>query len=109
MLLRCPHILVPNHPSPSHKDLPYLQALYREVLRWHPTVPFNLPHATSKDDVYNGTAPQQPPRMQFYFSLRSCSSILGWLIPRGTVMIANHWYVLVISSIISRMFAFAGH
>ena len=34
-------------------DLPYVEAIYREVLRWHP--PMTLaPHASMEDDVYKG-------------------------------------------------------
>jgi cytochrome P450 len=33
--------------------LPYIEAIYREVLRWHP--PMTLaPHASMDDDVYKG-------------------------------------------------------
>ncbi|KAG2068708.1 cytochrome P450 [Suillus decipiens] len=34
--------------------LPYVDAILRETLRWHPVVPFGLPHATTTSDVYNG-------------------------------------------------------
>jgi cytochrome P450 len=44
---------------PTYSDrasLPYVEALYKEVLRWNPAVPFGLPHRLEwdKDDVYNG-------------------------------------------------------
>ncbi|KAG1792683.1 cytochrome P450 [Suillus plorans] len=35
-------------------SMPYLDAILREVLRWHPVVPLGIPHATSNDDVYDG-------------------------------------------------------
>ncbi|KAF8904513.1 cytochrome P450 [Mucidula mucida] len=38
----------------DRKSLPYIEALMREVLRWHPPPPLGVPHATSADDVYNG-------------------------------------------------------
>ena len=44
---------------PVYKDrdlLPYLEALYKEVLRWHPVTPLGFPHAlnTKEDDNYRG-------------------------------------------------------
>ncbi|CAL1708140.1 unnamed protein product [Somion occarium] len=35
-------------------NLPYLQALLREVARWHVVVPTSLPRRTGEDDIYNG-------------------------------------------------------
>ncbi|KAG5335807.1 hypothetical protein C0989_000265 [Termitomyces sp. Mn162] len=35
-------------------NLPYVEAVYREVMRWHPVTPLGLAHSTSADDVYNG-------------------------------------------------------
>ncbi|KAH0578687.1 hypothetical protein H2248_003815 [Termitomyces sp. 'cryptogamus'] len=49
-------------------NLPYVEAVYREVMRWHPVAPLGLSHSTSADDVYN-----------------------GYLIPKGTMVIANIW------------------
>lgn len=34
--------------------LPYVEALYREVFRWMPPVPFSLPHSSTADDIYKG-------------------------------------------------------
>ncbi|KAG2136722.1 cytochrome P450 [Suillus clintonianus] len=34
--------------------LPYVEAVLRETLRWHPVTPFGVPHATTTSDVYNG-------------------------------------------------------
>ncbi|TFK65198.1 cytochrome P450 [Pluteus cervinus] len=56
---------------PTFEDrasLPYIEAIYHEVLRWHPAVPLCVPHATLEDDVYE-----------------------GWTIPKGTVVIPNIW------------------
>jgi cytochrome P450 len=58
---------------PSYDDrgnLPYIDALVKEVLRWHPIAPMGLPHATDEDDVVN-----------------------GYLIPKGAMLLANIWYV----------------
>ncbi|KAF1978602.1 cytochrome P450 [Bimuria novae-zelandiae CBS 107.79] len=38
----------------ERRDLPYVRAVFWEVLRWRPSFPLTLPHATSKDDIYNG-------------------------------------------------------
>ncbi|TFK75087.1 cytochrome P450 [Pluteus cervinus] len=48
--------------------MPYLEAIYRETLRWAPPPPLGVPHATTEDDVYN-----------------------GYLIPAGTFIMANIW------------------
>ena len=42
---------------PSFEDrgsLPYLNALVRELLRWHIVLPMGMPHRAIADDVYNG-------------------------------------------------------
>ncbi|KAG6874545.1 hypothetical protein C0992_007569, partial [Termitomyces sp. T32_za158] len=35
-------------------NLPYVEAVFREVMRWRPVGPLGLPHSTSADDLYNG-------------------------------------------------------
>ncbi|VDB94055.1 unnamed protein product [Peniophora sp. CBMAI 1063] len=35
-------------------SLPYIDALVKEVLRWHPVAPFGLPHVSRVNYVYNG-------------------------------------------------------
>ncbi|KAG5338879.1 hypothetical protein C0989_005681 [Termitomyces sp. Mn162] len=49
-------------------NLPYVEAIYREIMRWHPVAPLGLAHSTSADDVYN-----------------------GYFIPKGTMVLANIW------------------
>jgi len=49
-------------------SLPYLDAVFREVLRWHPPAPLGVPHATTQDDVYD-----------------------GYFIPKGTTVMVNQW------------------
>ncbi|KAG1822202.1 cytochrome P450 [Suillus variegatus] len=49
-------------------SLPYLDAVLREVLRWHPIGPLGVPHATSNDDVYG-----------------------GHFIPKGAIVMVNQW------------------
>lgn len=67
-------------------SLPYIHAVLKELLRWHPVVslskriqsiepsmtnrgPVDLAHVSTQDDVYN-----------------------GYYIPKGSVVLANIWY-----------------
>ncbi|KAK0211401.1 cytochrome P450 [Desarmillaria ectypa] len=52
-------------------QLPYIEAILYEALRWNPVVPLNLPHRSIKDDVYK-----------------------GYSIPGGATVIANTWGIL---------------
>ncbi|KAH6906116.1 O-methylsterigmatocystin oxidoreductase [Coprinopsis sp. MPI-PUGE-AT-0042] len=59
---------------PSFEDLerlPYIQAVVKEVSRWHTVVPLGVPHAATNDDDLN-----------------------GYRIPAGTLVIANNWAIL---------------
>jgi len=49
-------------------NLPYIQALVKESLRWRPALPLSIPHATTEDDWYE-----------------------GMFIPKGTICLANLW------------------
>jgi len=35
-------------------NLPYIEAIIREALRWRPPAPTALPHTSTQDDHYNG-------------------------------------------------------
>ncbi|KAI0114398.1 cytochrome P450 [Nemania sp. FL0031] len=52
----------------SDTELPYLRACMLEVLRWRPSIPTGIPHATTHDDVYE-----------------------GFFIPANTMVILNVW------------------
>ncbi|KAG1725603.1 cytochrome P450, partial [Suillus lakei] len=42
---------------PTFEDrasLPYVESVLRETLRWHPILPYGVPHATLSDDIYDG-------------------------------------------------------
>jgi len=52
----------------DRKDLPYVNALMLECLRWVPVAPLGAPHTVTEDDVYN-----------------------GYFIPKDTIIISNAW------------------
>ncbi|KAH9996919.1 cytochrome P450 [Russula vinacea] len=49
-------------------NLPYIQALVKESLRWRPVLPLGIPHTTTEDDWYE-----------------------GMFIPKGTLCMVNLW------------------
>lgn len=59
---------LPNFEDRS--SLPYVEALYREVLRWRPPAPLAFPRLADEDDVYK-----------------------GYHIPKGTIVLANVWAI----------------
>jgi cytochrome P450 len=63
--------IVGNSRLPDFSDeavLPYVQAVLKEVLRWHPVTPLAVPHRVTESDVYD-----------------------GYHIPAGSTVIANVW------------------
>ncbi|KAJ7484013.1 cytochrome P450 [Mycena galericulata] len=52
------------------KQMPYLRAMGRETLRWHPVDPLGMQHKSSQDDWYD-----------------------GYFIPKGTICIPNIWAI----------------
>ncbi|KZT04209.1 cytochrome P450 [Laetiporus sulphureus 93-53] len=63
--------VVGNDCCPTYDDedkLPYIRAMVREVLRWRPTGPTAIPHASIQDDEYK-----------------------GYFIPGGSMVIPNIW------------------
>ncbi|KAI0321144.1 cytochrome P450 [Amylostereum chailletii] len=55
----------------DQESLPYVNALVKEVFRWHPVTPLGVPHRLMTDDIYD-----------------------GFFIPGGAVVIANTWAIL---------------
>ncbi|KAF9006260.1 cytochrome P450 [Hymenopellis radicata] len=49
-------------------DLPYITALCKEVVRFHPVAPIGIPHFTTEDDIFE-----------------------GHYIPKGSMVISNIW------------------
>ncbi|KAF9267779.1 cytochrome P450 [Marasmius fiardii PR-910] len=52
----------------DRSDLPYIEAILRETLRWSPVVPLGIFHSTLSDDVID-----------------------GYFIPKGAIVIGNIW------------------
>ncbi|CAI6341877.1 unnamed protein product [Periconia digitata] len=61
---------MPNGADIEKTSMPYLQALFWEILRWVPVLPVSLPHATTQDDTYG-----------------------RYFIPAGTTVIMNVWAI----------------
>ncbi|KAJ2989842.1 hypothetical protein NUW58_g3263 [Xylaria curta] len=53
----------------DRENLPYINAVVKETLRWHPVAPMGLPHENTEDDVCD-----------------------GYLIPKGSMLFANIWH-----------------
>ncbi|KIJ27205.1 hypothetical protein M422DRAFT_191307, partial [Sphaerobolus stellatus SS14] len=56
---------------PDYEDrtsLPFVEAIYREVMRWRPAMPMGVAHTATQDDVYE-----------------------GYLIPEGATIMSNIW------------------
>ncbi|KAF8440478.1 cytochrome P450 [Boletus edulis BED1] len=51
-------------------NMPYIEAVYRETLRWHPALPFALVRSAVNDDIYR-----------------------GYSFPKGVTIIPNLWQV----------------
>ncbi|KAH6648012.1 cytochrome P450 [Truncatella angustata] len=59
--------------SPTSEDissLPFIKACMDETLRWRPVAPGGVPHALTRDDTYD-----------------------GYVLPKGTVVVANTWAI----------------
>jgi cytochrome P450 len=56
-------------PSTSDRDnLPYVNAIAKEALRWHNVEPLGIPHKMEQDELFE-----------------------GYLIPKGAIIHANIW------------------
>ena len=63
--------VVGPHRLPTFSDrpaLPYVNAIMKEVNRWHTSTPQGVPHLSTADDEY-----------------------AGFFIPKGTVTLVNAW------------------
>ncbi|KDQ59105.1 hypothetical protein JAAARDRAFT_33833 [Jaapia argillacea MUCL 33604] len=55
----------------DRKDLPYLNAIVKETMRWQPVTPLAVVHSPIADDVYK-----------------------GYFIPKGSIIFGNSWTIL---------------
>ncbi|TFY82318.1 hypothetical protein EWM64_g1690 [Hericium alpestre] len=55
----------------GRSQLPYIDAIVKEVFRWNPVGPLGIPHSAGEDDVHD-----------------------GYLIPKGSIIIPNIWRTL---------------
>ncbi|KAJ5665051.1 uncharacterized protein N7477_007499 [Penicillium maclennaniae] len=56
-------------PTAADRDrLPYVNAMVKEIFRWHPVVPMGIPHMSTADDIYE-----------------------GYYIPKGSLILPNIW------------------
>ncbi|KAI0267870.1 cytochrome P450 oxidoreductase [Gloeopeniophorella convolvens] len=65
--------VVGRHRLPNFDDrdhLPYLAAVYKELLRWHVIGPMGIPHYATADDWYE-----------------------GYFIPKGSLLMSNLWQI----------------
>lgn len=53
----------------DRKDLPYVEAIVKEMLRWLPVAPLGIPHAADEDGMFD-----------------------GYRIPKGAVLLPNVWW-----------------
>lgn len=66
-------------------SLPYVNALVKELLRWHPAITVGLPHGVVADDEYD-----------------------GYFIPGGATVFANIWFVPLVLLRASTLTSFIG-
>ena len=52
----------------DRNELPYMNALVKELHRWHVATPFGIPHRSEAEDVYQ-----------------------GYVIPAGSLVLSNLW------------------
>jgi len=45
---------LPDYSDRSAENMPYMEAIYREVLRIAAPLPLGMPHTVSEDNYYNG-------------------------------------------------------
>ena len=66
-------------------SLPYVEALYREVLRWRPSGPLSFPHAAVSDDIYKGYYIPKGTNAFCSYDLQLSLALLG------SIVMANVW------------------
>lgn len=75
--------------SLSKDSLPYIDAIIQEVLRWNVIAPVAIPHISIQDDEYKGDLNPWSDRNLSDLS----TTLLGYHIPKGSIIIANSWAI----------------
>ncbi|KAH7907410.1 cytochrome P450 [Hygrophoropsis aurantiaca] len=70
----------------DREKLPFIDAIFRETLRWNPVAPLAVPHRLIQRDVYD-----------------------NMIFPAGTTFVANSWQMLHDESVFQEPFAFNPH
>ncbi len=70
--------------------LPYLEAIYREVMRWSQSLPVAIAHASTEDDYYKGYF---IPKGTCSISFHQMYDLLISFSPLGTAVFGNVWFV----------------
>ncbi|KDQ21382.1 hypothetical protein BOTBODRAFT_168660 [Botryobasidium botryosum FD-172 SS1] len=66
-------------PTLEDRDsMPYIACLLKELQRWIPVAPMNLPHRLMESDYYEGTLSNGPP---------------SYFLPEGSIVLANVWAI----------------
>ena len=52
----------------DRENLPYIEAVLKEIQRWSPAVPLGVPHVTTEDDIFQ-----------------------SYRIPKGAIILPNIW------------------
>lgn len=59
--------------------LPYVDPLYKEVLRWNTGIPFGLPDSTTQDDT---------------ITVKAARGEEQYTIPKGSMLLPNNWWFM---------------
>ena len=83
--------VVGNDRLPEYSDLvnlPYIQAVVKELLRWQPVVPTGTPTFIASDKIRLIVTIASPHKMS------SDEMFRGYYIPKDSIIIGNSWYVI---------------
>ena len=83
--------VVGNDRLPEYSDLvnlPYIQAVVKELLRWQPVVPTGMPTFIASDKIRLIVTTASPHKMS------SNEMFRGYYIPKDSIIIGNSWYVI---------------
>lgn len=81
---------LPDFNDRTEGKTPYLEAIISEVLRWNPVTPLGTPRITFKWYIDSYWFPGVA------HAVTEHDNYGGYFIPKGTVMLPNQWYVIMI-------------